>query len=45
VWWRDYETRRNDDFLTLMQWIMQLDDKLDEILDRLEDENDDQPLE
>jgi hypothetical protein len=36
VWWQRYEKRRNDDFIELMKWIMQLDAKLDEILDRLE---------
>ena len=41
MWWRKYEARRNDDFLTLMRWIMRLDAKLDEIRDRLEEEDDD----
>ena len=36
VWWRECEERRNADFLTLMAWIMGLDDKLNQILDRLE---------
>lgn len=45
MWWRDYETRRNNDFQTLMQWVMRLDGKLDEILDLREDENDDDALE
>jgi len=40
VWWRRYEKRRNDDFLTLMKWIMQLDAKLDEIKEQLDDDDD-----
>jgi hypothetical protein len=40
VRWRDYEKRRNDDFITLMKWIMQLDSKLDEIKDLLEEDDD-----
>jgi hypothetical protein len=40
VWWRRYEKRRNDDFITLMKWIMQLDAKLDEIRDLLEEDDD-----
>jgi len=42
VWWRRYEERRKDDFITLMNWIMKLDAKLDQIIDRL-DEDEDEP--
>jgi hypothetical protein len=40
VWWQRYEKRRNEDFITLMKWIMQLDAKLDEIRDLLEEDDD-----
>jgi cyclopropane fatty-acyl-phospholipid synthase-like methyltransferase len=40
VWWRDYEKRRNDDFITLMTWITQLDAKLNKIIDRLDEDDD-----
>ena len=36
MWWHEYKKRRNEDFRTLMTWIMQLDAKLDEVLNRLE---------
>jgi hypothetical protein len=39
VWWRRYEQRRNRDFITLMTWIMQLDAKLNEIIDRLDEDD------
>jgi hypothetical protein len=41
VWWRKYEERRREDFATLMIWIMGLDAKLDEIRDRLEEDDED----
>jgi hypothetical protein len=40
VWWRRYEKRRNDDFIALMKWVMQLDAKLDEIRELLEEDDD-----
>jgi hypothetical protein len=40
VWWRRYEARREQDFYTLMDWIMKLDAKLNQILDLLEDDDD-----
>jgi hypothetical protein len=40
LWWQRNEKRRNDDFITLMKWIMQLDAKLDEIRDLLEEDDD-----
>jgi hypothetical protein len=41
MWWRRYEQRRDEDFRRLMVWIMQLDAKLDRIIDRLEEDDDD----
>jgi hypothetical protein len=41
VWWRHHEKQREQDFYTLMRWIMQLDAKLDEIIDLLEEDDDD----
>ena len=41
MWWRRYEKRRNDDFITLMNWIMKLDAKLDEIIEQLDEDDDD----
>ena len=45
MWRRGTEDRGEQDFYTLMRWIMQLDAKLDEVLDRLEEDDGDEPLE
>lgn len=45
VWRRERDDQGDQDFYTLMRWIMQLDGKLDEILDRLEEDDGDESLE
>jgi hypothetical protein len=41
MWWARYEKRRNDDFITLMNWVMKLDAKLNEIVERLDEDDED----
>ena len=46
VRWRRAEERDEEqDFYTLMRWIMKMDAKLSGILDRLEEDDGDEPLE
>jgi hypothetical protein len=41
LWWPCSEAQRRRDFITLMTWVMSVDAKLDEIIDRLDHEEDD----
>jgi hypothetical protein len=41
MWWPCDGTQRRRDFVTLMTWIMGVDAKLDEIIDRLKEREDD----
>jgi len=42
MWWRRYRIVPEDDFQTIMTWIMQLDAKLNRVLRALEEDDRDE---